>query len=156
VRGAAKEALRPSARFKVPVAPPVSVAPAAPAAEPAAPVESGPPPTGFSGLISEITLDQICQVIGSARMTGLLLANFEGPTAKIYFDKGLVVSADFEDKKDQDAFNAFFGFKEGAFVFKPGERTLEPRMKASVDQVLVGAFGASAQSQETPPRAGAA
>jgi hypothetical protein len=163
VRGAAKEALRPSARFKVPVvaaavpAPaPAPAAASAPAAEPAAPADSGPAVAGFSGLISEITLDQICQVIGSARMTGLLLANFEGPTAKVYFDKGLVVSADFEDKKDQDAFNAFFGFKEGAFVFKPGERTLEPRMKVSVDQVLVGAFGASAQSQETSPRAGAA
>jgi hypothetical protein len=159
VRGAAKEALRPSARFKVPVvaaAVPAPAAASAPAAEPAAPADAGPPPTGFSGLISEITLDQICQVIGSARMTGLLLANFEGPTAKVYFDKGLVVSADFEDKKDQDAFNAFFGFKEGAFVFKPGERTMEPRMKVSVDQVLVGAFGASSQSQETPPRAGAA
>jgi hypothetical protein len=89
-------------------------------------------------------------------MTGLLLANFEGPTARVYFDKGQVVSADFEDKRDQEAFNAFFPMKEGAFVFKPGERTLEPRMKATVDQVLMGAFGASGQIQGVPPQAGAA
>jgi hypothetical protein len=156
VRGAAKEALRPSARFKVPVvAAPVPVSAAEPAT-PSAPAEPAPATAGFSGLISEITLDQICQVIGSAHMTGLLLANFEGPTAKVYFDKGLIVSADFEGKKDQEAFNAFFGFKEGAFVFKPGERTLEPRIKASVDQVLIGAFGVSNQSQGTSPHAGAA
>jgi hypothetical protein len=130
--------------------------PAAEPATPSAPAEPAPATAGFSGLISEITLDQICQVIGSAHMTGLLLANFEGPTAKVYFDKGLIVSADFEGKKDQEAFNAFFGFKEGAFVFKPGERTLEPRIKASVDQVLIGAFGVSNQSQGTSPHAGAA
>src|SRR5262249_3025883 len=151
-RGPAKGAPRPSARFRVPArAARGAAAPAAPAAAPgaeaAAAAQPAAPPeeksAGFSGLISEIPLDQICQVVGTSRMTGLLLANFEGPTAKIYFDKGLVVAADFEGKKDQEAFNAFFGFKEGAFVFKPGERTLEPRMKSSVDQVLVGAFGAT-------------
>jgi len=153
VRGAAKEALRPTARFKVPAS---AVPAVVPATEAAAQPEEKPATTGFSGLISEITLDQICQVIGSSRMTGLLLTNFEGPTAKVYFDKGLVVSADFEGKKDQEAFNTFFGLKEGAFVFKPGERTLEPRMKVSVDQVLMGAFGASHPAQETPTQAGAA
>lgn len=157
VRGAAKEALRPSARFKVPVAAvPTAIAAATAAAEAAVQPEEKPANTGFSGLISEISLDQICQVVGSSRMTGLLLANFEGPTAKIYFDKGLIVSADFEGKKDQEAFNAFFSLKEGAYVFKPGERTLEPRIKSSVDQILMGAFGASTSADPTPPRAGAA
>jgi hypothetical protein len=98
---------------------------------------------GFSGIITEIGLDQICQVIGSARKTGLLLVNFEGPTAKVYFEKGLIVSAEFEGRTDQEAFNAFFARKEGAFVFKPGERTLEPRIKAPVDQVLVAAYQAT-------------
>lgn len=160
VRGAAKEALRPSARFKVPVAPtPVAAMAAEAAAQPASPIAAAPPDpkapvAGFSGLITEMPLDQVCQVIGQSRMTGLMLANFEGPTAKIYFDKGLVVSADFEGKKDQEAFNAFFVLKEGAFVFKPGERTLEPRMKTTVDQLLMGAF--SAAGQGNPPRAGAA
>ena len=88
-------------------------------------------------------------MIGTSRKTGLLLVNFEGPTAKVYFDKGFIVAADFENRTDQEAFNAFFGHKEGAFVFKPGERTLEPRIKASVDQVLVAAF------QATPPPAAA-
>ena len=131
VSAAAREALRPRPRAGAP-------APAhAPEAEPSQEIH------GFSGLITEIGLDQICQVIGTSRKTGLLLVNFEGPTAKIYFDRGLIVSADFEGRKDQEAFNTFFTHKEGAFVFKPGERTLEPRIKAPVDQVLVAAFQAS-------------
>jgi hypothetical protein len=133
VSAAAKEAVKPAARPKAGAA---AAAPA-PEAEPTQEIH------GFSGLISEIGLDQICQVIGTSRKTGLLLVNFEGPTARVYFDKGLIVAAEFESRLDQEAFNAFFSRKEGAFVFKPGERTLEPRIKASVDQVLVAAFQAS-------------
>lgn len=131
VKAAAKEALRPPVKSKATTA--------STASEP----EPSQEITGFSGLISEISLDQICQVIGTSGKTGLLLVNFEGPTATIYFEKGLIVSADFEGQKDQDAFNAFFARKEGAFVFKPGERTLEPRIRATADQVLVAAFKAS-------------
>jgi hypothetical protein len=82
-------------------------------------------------------------VIGPSQKTGLLLVNFEGPTAKIYFEKGLIVSVDFQGRRDQDAFNALFGLKQGAFVFKPGERTLEPRVRLTADQALMSAFNAS-------------
>jgi len=133
VSAAAKEALKPpSAKPKV-----GTTSSTAPEAEPSQEIQ------GFSGIITEIGLDQICQVIGTSRKTGVLLVNFEGPTAKVYFDKGVIVRADFEGRADQEAFNAFFALKEGAFVFKPGERTLEPRIKATVDQVLMAAFQAS-------------
>jgi len=134
VSAAAKEALKPA---PLPAKAGSAAKASAPEAEPTQEIH------GFSGILTEIGLDQICQVIGSSRKTGLLLVNFEGPTAKVYFDKGLIVSAEFEGRHDQDAFNAFFSRKEGAFVFKPGERTLEPRIKAQVDQVLVAAFQAA-------------
>jgi hypothetical protein len=130
---AAMEAFRPGAKPK--------------AAAVAAAVSEEPEPsqeiTGFSGLISEIALDQICQVIGTSQKTGLLLVNFEGPTAKIFFEKGQIVSVDFQGRKDQDAFNALFTLKQGAFVFKPGERTLDPRVRLTADQALMAAFAAS-------------
>jgi hypothetical protein len=131
VKAAAKEILRPRPNKLKDSTPP---APAEP--EPAQEI------LGFSGLISEIPIHKICQVIGNSGKTGLLLANFEGPSAKIYFEKGLIVSADFEGKEDQEAFNLFIKCKEGAFVFKLGERTLERRMRAPVDQVLIAAFQA--------------
>jgi len=134
VSAAAKEALKPA---PLPAKAGAATKASTPEAEPTQEIH------GFSGILTEIGLDQICQVIGSSRKTGLLLVNFEGPTAKVYFDKGLIVSAEFEGRHDQDAFNAFFSRKEGASVFKPGERTLEPRIKAAVDQVLVAAFQAS-------------
>jgi hypothetical protein len=132
VAEAAVDALRPSAKAR----------PAVAAAAPEA-IEPSQEIHGFSGLISEIALDQICQVIGPSQKTGLLLVNFEGPTAKIYFEKGLIVSVDFQGRRDQDAFNALFGLKQGAFVFKPGERTLEPRVRLTADQALMSAFNAS-------------
>jgi hypothetical protein len=134
VSAAAKEALKPAPKPK-----PAGTASSAPQSE----AEPSQEIHGFSGILTEIGLDQICQVIGASRKTGLLLVNFEGPTAKVYFDKGLIVSADFEGRHDQEAFNSFFSHKEGAFVFKPGERTLEPRIKAPVDQMLVVAFQAT-------------
>jgi len=134
VSAAAKEALKPA---------PVPVKAGAATKSSTAETEPTQEIHGFSGILTEIGLDQICQVIGSSRKTGLLLVNFEGPTAKVYFDKGLIVSADFEGRLDQEAFNFFFSRKEGAFVFKPGERTLEPRIKVPVDQVLVAAFQAA-------------
>ncbi|RPH36667.1 MAG: DUF4388 domain-containing protein, partial [Planctomycetota bacterium] len=130
---AAVEALRPSAKPK--------------AAAVATAVPEEPEPSqeihGFSGLISEISLDQICQVIGTSQKTGLLLVNFEGPTAKIYVEKGLIVSVDFQGRKDQEAFNVIFGLKQGAVVFKPRDRTLEPRVRLTADQALMSAFQAS-------------
>jgi hypothetical protein len=137
VRASAQDVLKP--------------APAAKACEPA-PAADAPKPAyeGFSGLLSSIPLDGVCQLLARSAKTGALRVNFHGPTATVHFDAGFVVSAEFQSRKDQEAFNAMFPLKEGVFVFKPGERAPAARVRLSVDQLLMKAF------QLTNPAAGVA
>jgi HEAT repeat protein len=94
----------------------------------------------LAGSLGEVPLDQICQLIAASAKGGLLTLQFEGKKARVWFEEGLVVAAEFEGKRDQEAFNLFCRRAGGHFSFRPGPMTEEKRMKAPVMQVLMEAF----------------
>lgn len=94
----------------------------------------------LAGSLSEIPLDQVCQLIGGSEKTGLLMLSLEGRVGRIWFEQGQVVAADFERTKDQEAINGIAHHKKGDFIFQPGERPRERRVQIPVAQALLEAF----------------
>jgi hypothetical protein len=102
-----------------------------------------PTPAGsvkLAGSLQEISFDQVCQLVGGSEKTGLLVLSFEGRVARIWFERGLVVAAEYERRKDQAAFNAIARHKKGDFHFQPSERPPEKRIQSPVHMMLLEAF----------------
>jgi len=100
------------------------------------------PPGGvkLAGSLQEIAFDQVCQLVGGSEKTGLLMLTLGSRVANIWFERGLVVAAEFERLKDQEAFNAIARQRKGDFVFQPSERPPERRIQAPVHMMLLEAF----------------
>jgi len=94
----------------------------------------------LAGSLAEVPLDQICQLVASAQKTGLLTLHFDGRKARVFFEEGMVVAAEFEGRRDQAAFDVFCRRQGGHFSFRPNEAAPERRMKAPVAQCLLEAF----------------
>lgn len=73
--------------------------------------------TGTLGLFSLVDLFQL---ISSAARTGRLAVRHPAATAKVYFDKGQVVHAEFGDMAGTDAVFALFDDERGTFEFTIG------------------------------------
>jgi hypothetical protein len=112
---------------------------------PRAPVSGAPPkslpfPTGLAGSLSEIPLDQVCQLLAGSAKTGILTLDLEeGSFAKVYFENGLFVTAQYLDWSGQQAFNAFHQCAVGRFIFQPGGVFPEHPTRLSVTQLLLEA-----------------
>ncbi len=96
--------------------------------------------TKLSGSLAEIPIDQVCQLISGAEKTGLLTITFDGPVGRVWFEDGMVTAAEFQNRTDQEAFNAFIARKKGQFVFQPGEIAPKRRVRIPVNMVLLEAF----------------
>lgn len=94
----------------------------------------------LAGSLSEIPLDQVCQLIGGSEKTGLLLLSLEGRVGRIWFEQGQVAAAEFERARDQEAINGIARQKKGDFIFQPGERPQERRVQIPVHQALLEAY----------------
>jgi hypothetical protein len=94
----------------------------------------------LAGSLTEIPIDQVCQLIAGAEKTGLLMITFDGPAARIWFEDGVVTAAEFQGRLDQAAFNAFISHKKGQFVFQPGEIAPKRRVRLAVAMALLEAF----------------
>jgi hypothetical protein len=94
----------------------------------------------LAGSLQEIAFDQVCQLVGGSEKTGLLVLSFGGRVARIWFERGMVVAAEYERRQDQEAFNAIARHKKGDFHFQPSERPPEKRIQAPVHLMLLEAF----------------
>jgi hypothetical protein len=94
----------------------------------------------LAGSLQEIPLDQVCQLVGGSEKTGLLMLSLEGRVGRIWFDQGQVVAAEYERRLDQEAVNAMARSKRGDFIFQPGERPKEPRVRLAVHGMLLEAY----------------
>lgn len=99
----------------------------------AAPVQQG---MKAGGVLQEIQLEPMCQRLAKIEATGLLALNFNGPTGKIWFDAGLVIGAEFEGRRDQEAVIFMAGRREGYLLFSPGDVAPERRMLMQVASLL--------------------
>lgn len=102
----------------------------------------------LAGSLQEIAFDQVCQLIGGSEKTGLLMLSLEGRVARIWFEQGLVVAADFERLQDQAAFNAIARQKRGDFIFQPSERAPERRIQSPVPMLLLEAARVSDENRK--------
>lgn len=90
----------------------------------------------FGGTLREVPFDRLCRRIASAEKGGLLAINFAGVEARIYFDAGLIIAAEYESRRDQDAFGAILPKRDGYFLFDPGADAPERRVLLQVDFLL--------------------
>jgi HEAT repeat protein len=102
------------------------------------------------GSLGDASLDKVCRSIARSEKMGLLSLNFNGPVAKIYFDAGLVIAAEFEGRRDKEAFQALAHRKEGFFLFQPGESAPERRILVTIDSLFEEAVKARSSSSRIP------
>ncbi|HXX94568.1 MAG TPA: HEAT repeat domain-containing protein, partial [Planctomycetota bacterium] len=88
------------------------------------------------GSLSEIPFESLCRKIAAAENMGLLNVNFSGPVGRIYFDAGVVIAAEYEGRRDHEAFTAMISRREGHFIFLPGEGAPERRILAPIDSLF--------------------
>jgi HEAT repeat protein len=94
---------------------------------------------GVAGYLSEVPLDQICQIMEEGQRTGLLYLNVGGSNAKVYVDKGDVIFAEYNGLKGQDAFNLFCRWEGTYFMFSPGIHSPTPGAPRSLIKMMMDA-----------------
>jgi len=94
------------------------------------------PGTKAGGTMQEIGFDAIIERLGAIEATGLLAFNFNGPLGKLWFDAGLIVAAEFESRRDQEAVLFMSGKREGHVLFHPGEGAPDRRMLLQAANLL--------------------
>ena len=93
----------------------------------------------FTGMLSAIPFDQLCQMIEETARTGLLQLNVGGSNAIIYVHKGDVVLAEYNGQRGQLAFNQFCRWEGTYFLFQPGLGPPKPGPPSSIMRMLLEA-----------------
>ena len=94
---------------------------------------------GFTGLLSDVPLDQICQVLDEGARTGLLMVHVGGTNAEVYIEKGDVVSAEYNGLRGKPAFVQFTRWEGVYFLFLPGIKPQKPGPPTSLMRLLLEA-----------------
>lgn len=93
--------------------------------------------TGTLGLFSLVDLFQL---LSSSSRTGRLLIDHPEGKAKVYFDKGKVVHADFEQLRGDAAIYELFKNEQGGFEFSVGLPSPEISINQSTENLLLEAI----------------
>ncbi|MHC4502388.1 MAG: DUF4388 domain-containing protein [Planctomycetota bacterium] len=104
-------------------------------------------PTGLSGTFAEVPVSQVVQVLEATRKTGCLAVQSGRTSGKttgaIWFREGQVVGCEFAAPGgklvDQEAFYAVVALAEGSYEFVSEAITIEPRIRAPVQGLLMEA-----------------
>jgi hypothetical protein len=100
------------------------------------------------GSLEEFAPDVVLEAVSAWNRTGLLTLNFSGRVARVYFEDGLVVAAEFEDRRDQDAFNAFLDLRRGEFLFQAGEPAPDRRLRCAARRMILEARRAAGRPSD--------
>jgi len=71
----------------------------------------------LKGSLSNFSLPDIVQLIGSTKRTGVLVIKIGPDKANIYFDGGTIIHSEFRDLTGQEAITRVFKEEEGSFQF---------------------------------------
>ena len=104
--------------------------------------------TGTLGLFSLVDLFQL---LASSSRTGRLRVDHPLAAARVYFDKGRVVHADFGDFRGEEAVFALFGDERGSFEFKLGLPPPETSVSLSTENLLLEAIRRLDESRRNTP-----
>jgi len=93
--------------------------------------------TGTLGLFSLVDLFQL---LSSSSRTGRLNVNHPEGKAKVYFDKGQVVHAEFAGYSGQEAVYLLFADERGSFAFQVGVPSPQETIKTSTENLMLEAI----------------
>lgn len=106
---------------------------------------------GAAGFLSEVPLDQICQLLEEGGRTGLLLLNVGGFNAQVHVAKGDVVAAEYNGVKGQEAFNQFCRWEGTYFMFASGVAAPNPGPSQSIIKMLMDACEVREKTERPGP-----
>lgn len=92
--------------------------------------------TGTLGLFSLVDLFQL---LAAARRSGRLSIDHPKGMAKVYFEKGQVVHADFAGESGENAVYSLFADERGTFEFRLGMPATENTIKAGTENLVLEA-----------------
>ena len=92
--------------------------------------------TGTLGLFSLVDLFQL---LASARRSGRLTVDHPRGRARVYFDKGVAVHADFDGMGGEEAVYALFADERGTFEFRIGMPAPEETIRSSTENLVLEA-----------------
>jgi len=93
--------------------------------------------TGTLGLFSLVDLFQL---LSTSQRSGRLGVDHPAGLARVYFDKGQVVHAEFADLKGEDAVFALFTDERGSFEFRLGLPAPEVTIKSGTENLVLEAI----------------
>ncbi len=93
--------------------------------------------TGTLGLFSLVDLFQL---LSTSQRSGRLGVDHPAGLARVYFDKGQVVHAEFGDLKGQDAVFALFNDERGSFEFRVGLPAPEVSIRSGTENLVLEAI----------------
>lgn len=91
----------------------------------------------LEGLLKEVDLVDVIQLIEMGRKTGMLLLESSWGPGRVYFDHGTPVYAMTEKWKGIEAFNIMLSWKEGRFRLDQKAVSIEPNIEHSGGQELL-------------------
>ena len=91
------------------------------------------------GSVQEVPLEALCRRIAETESGGLLLFSAAGVTGRAWFDAGLLIAAEIDALRDQDALREILNRREGLFLFRAGELSPERRVLAPLPPLLEAA-----------------
>lgn len=107
--------------------------------------------TGTLGLFSLVDLFQL---LASARRSGRLTVDHPRGRARVYFDKGVAVHADFDGMDGEEAVYALFADERGTFEFRIGMPAPEETIRSSTENLVLEAvrrLDEARRDSATPP-----
>lgn len=107
--------------------------------------------TGTLGLFSLVDLFQL---LASARRSGRLTVDHPRGRARVYFDKGVAVHADFDGMDGEEAVYALFADERGTFEFRIGMPAPEETIGSSTENLVLEAvrrLDEARRDSATPP-----
>ena len=93
--------------------------------------------TGTLGLFSLVDLFQL---LTASSRTGRLLVEHPEGTARVYFDRGRIVHAEFGESRGVEAVYSLFGDERGSFEFGLGLPAPDTTIQTSTDNLLLEAI----------------
>lgn len=89
------------------------------------------------GLLADISLFDIIQIVENSRLSGRLLVNSSAATGEIHFNDGVIVSAKAGDHVGRTALSHLTGAIDGTFEFEKTNVTYERTMQAASNTALI-------------------
>jgi hypothetical protein len=95
---------------------------------------------GVTGTLGLFSLVDLFQLLASARRSGRLTVEHPRGRARVYFDKGTAVHADFVGLEGEEAVYALFADERGTFEFRIGMPAPEQTIRTSTDNLVLEAM----------------